>query len=187
LRGFVFEPIRAYLADEWKRAGLKFDQANEACGTASMAGRHYFATSQWCMPTADHYASLQRYANRNGGEYLRRDYEDLRRDYEDLRRPFFASNKMPYSDVWAFNTSSGEGTHHPAQKPLLLMQHIIISSTRQTDTVLDPFMGSGTTGVACVTSGRKFIGCEIDPAYFDIACRRIEKAQQQQRMEFDAA
>lgn len=47
------------------------------------------------------------------------------------------------------------------------------------DAVLDPFMGSGTTGVAALQMGRAFIGCEIDPAYFDIACRRIEEAQRQ--------
>ena len=178
LRGFVFEPIRAYLDNEWKRAGLTRSQADSACGVTAMASRHYFSPAQWCMPTAEHYASMQRYANQNSGEYLRR-------DYEDLRRPFFASANSLYSDVWQFNTSSGEGTYHPAQKPLLLMQHIINSSTRQTDTVLDPFMGSGSTGVACVTSGRKFIGIEIDPDYFAIACARIENAQRQTRMEFD--
>jgi DNA modification methylase len=47
------------------------------------------------------------------------------------------------------------------------------------DTVLDPFMGSGTTGVACVKLGRKFIGIEIEPRYFDIACKRIEDAYKQ--------
>lgn len=45
--------------------------------------------------------------------------------------------------------------------------------------MLDPFMGSGTTGVACAKLGRKFIGIEIEPKYFDIACRRIEQAQRQ--------
>ena len=52
------------------------------------------------------------------------------------------------------------------------------------ETVLDPFMGSGTTGVACANLGRKFIGIEIEPKYFDIACKRIEEAQRQQRFEF---
>jgi DNA modification methylase len=47
------------------------------------------------------------------------------------------------------------------------------------DTILDPFMGSGTTGVACARLGRSFIGIEIEPRYFDIACRRIEQAQRQ--------
>ena len=48
--------------------------------------------------------------------------------------------------------------------------------------VLDPFMGSGTTGVACMNLGRKFIGIEIEPKYFEIACRRIEDAQRQSRL-----
>ena len=63
---------------------------------------------------------------------------------------------------------------HPHQKPLALLSHLItIVSAR---TILDPFMGSGTTGVACVNLGRKFIGIEIEEKYFDIACKRIEKA-----------
>ena len=50
------------------------------------------------------------------------------------------------------------------------------------ETILDPFMGSGTTGVACIKLGRKFIGIEIEPKYFDIACRRIEEAWNQPRL-----
>jgi site-specific DNA-methyltransferase (adenine-specific) len=57
-----------------------------------------------------------------------------------------------------------------------LMQHIVKVSTRANDVVLDPFMGSGSTGVAAVKEGRSFIGVEIEPAYFEIACRRIEAA-----------
>jgi DNA modification methylase len=65
---------------------------------------------------------------------------------------------------------------HPTEKPVQLMWHV----ARWTDgTVLDPFMGSGTTGVACVKLGRKFIGIEIEPKYFDIACKRIEQAYAQ--------
>jgi len=60
---------------------------------------------------------------------------------------------------------------HPAEKPLLLLEKIL---SKCGTTVLDPFMGSGTTGVACVRLGRKFIGIEMEPKYFDIACRRIE-------------
>jgi DNA modification methylase len=65
---------------------------------------------------------------------------------------------------------------HPTEKPSQLMWAIV----RWTHgTVLDPFMGSGTTGVACAKLGRKFIGIEIEPKYFDIACRRIEQAYKQ--------
>lgn len=67
---------------------------------------------------------------------------------------------------------------HPTQKPVSLVRWSI-KWLRTTGTILDPFMGSGTTGVACAWLGRKFIGIEIDPRYFDIACRRIEEAQRQ--------
>lgn len=67
---------------------------------------------------------------------------------------------------------------HPTQKPIALMRWCI-ERLRTTDAILDPFMGSGTTGVACVKEGRKFIGIEIDEGYFDIACERIRKAYAQ--------
>ena len=74
----------------------------------------------------------------------------------------------------------GESTAHPTQKPIALM-HWCLQRVAG-DVVCDPYMGSGTTGVACAKAGRKFIGVEIDPTYFDIACRRIEDAQRQGRL-----
>lgn len=71
---------------------------------------------------------------------------------------------------------------HPCPKPLALLTGLIEKTTKAGATVLDPFMGSGTTGVACVQTGRNFIGIEIDPTYFAIAERRIEEARQQLRM-----
>ena len=71
---------------------------------------------------------------------------------------------------------------HPNEKPGELMQWCIETLSREGDTILDPFMGSGTTGVACARLGRRFIGCEIEPRYFDIACRRIEEAYRQPRL-----
>lgn len=66
---------------------------------------------------------------------------------------------------------------HPSPKPEILMRWMIENTTHEGDTILDPFMGSGTTGVACVQTGRNFIGIEIDPTYFAIAERRIAEAQ----------
>ena len=77
-----------------------------------------------------------------------------------------------------------EGAEHPTQKPIEVMKW----SLQQFDdarTILDPFMGSGTTGVAAVKLGRRFTGIEIDPGYFDIACRRIEAALKQPDMFID--
>jgi DNA modification methylase len=68
---------------------------------------------------------------------------------------------------------------HPTQKPIALMAWCIERFTHPGDTVLDPFMGSGTTGVACVKLGRNFIGIERDPGYFAIAQKRIAEAQAQ--------
>lgn len=79
-------------------------------------------------------------------------------------------------------TPSGQVKEHPTQKPLKLMRWCIQQLPETSKTILDPFMGSGTTGVACVKLGRKFIGIEIDPKYFDIACKRIRYAYAQPDM-----
>lgn len=70
---------------------------------------------------------------------------------------------------------------HPTQKPVSLMRWCI-EKAGHPQTILDPYMGSGTTGVACMQMGRQFIGIEKEPRYFDIACRRIEQAQKQPDM-----
>ncbi len=74
---------------------------------------------------------------------------------------------------------------HPTVKPLGLIQKYIKICSNKDDIIFDPFMGSGTTGVACVRMGRKFIGCEINPEYFELACRRIEDAHKQTDMFID--
>lgn len=81
--------------------------------------------------------------------------------------------------------SGSVGVHqfgHPTEKPLALMEWCLSHLPANADTILDPFMGSGTTGVACAKLGRKFIGIEIEPRYFDIACKRIEDAYRQPRL-----
>jgi site-specific DNA-methyltransferase (adenine-specific)/modification methylase len=71
--------------------------------------------------------------------------------------------------------------HHPTTKPVELMRWCI-DWIGGAPVILDPFMGSGTTGVACAQLGRKFIGIEIEPKYFDIACERIDNAYRQKRL-----
>jgi site-specific DNA-methyltransferase (adenine-specific) len=68
---------------------------------------------------------------------------------------------------------------HPTQKPAALIVWVLVNSTAPGDTVLDPFMGSGTTGVACAKTGRNFIGIEIDEGYYKIAEKRIREAHMQ--------
>jgi DNA modification methylase len=73
------------------------------------------------------------------------------------------------------------GKEHPTQKPIRVMEWCL-SFLKDAQTILDPFMGSGTTGVACANLGRRFIGIEIERKYFDIACQRIDAAYAQGRL-----
>ncbi len=109
-----------------------------------------------------------------------------------------AADKMlgsPFELAWANKTSGydkivrvlhggvvnadGGKREHPTQKPISVMKQAIEWCCPSAQTILDPFMGSGTTGVACVKLGRKFIGIELEEKYFDIACRRVEQAYKQ--------
>jgi adenine-specific DNA-methyltransferase len=177
LRGFIFEPLRAYLAKEWARAGLTAKDLNEA--TSSQMAGHYLTQTQWALPTEKNYRIMQERANRvKPGEYLRKDYEDLRKDYEDLRRYFDCRAGDQFSDVWNFAPNT-DPTGHPTTKPLELIKYLVRLSVRPGAVCLDPFMGSGTTLVACQRLGRQGIGIELDPDYFDIACRRVDEAARQ--------
>lgn len=83
-----------------------------------------------------------------------------------------------YPTVIASNETA-EKNGHPVPKPVGWMRWLVALTTRRGETVLDPFMGSGTTGVAAVQQGRQFVGIEREPKYFEIACERISRAQAQ--------
>jgi site-specific DNA-methyltransferase (adenine-specific)/modification methylase len=85
---------------------------------------------------------------------------------------------------WRWNGMIRQGNEerfHPTQKPLEVMKWVI-ELCPKSETILDPFMGSGTTGVAAVQMGRKFVGIERDPKYFEIACKRIKLAVSQPQL-----
>ena len=71
---------------------------------------------------------------------------------------------------------------HPTQKPVGIMEWVISHLPQDVETIIDPYMGSGTTGVACVNLKKQFVGIEREQKYFDIACKRIEDAQRQQHL-----
>ena len=150
-----------------------------------------FDPSEWLtfpeviMWGADHYASMLPH-----GRWLAWDKisgASLVDSFSDVE---FAWHSKPgaariISYLWKGVLQDGEkGAQrwHPTQKPIAVMAWCIKQLRRPAEFILDPFMGSGTTGVACVKLGRKFIGIEIDENYFDIACRRIEKAYAQPDM-----
>ena len=94
---------------------------------------------------------------------------------------FIVCNGQWKGGDWQVVAYNGDNEYHPTQKPVPVMawavEHLPCSGT-----ILDPFMGSGTTGVACAMSGRPFIGIEQDEGYFNAACERIENAQRQERL-----
>ena len=203
LRGFVFEPLRAYLAGERDRAGIDNATINAAwCAWKGVSStsqtQKWFSNSCFNPPTAEAYQWLRELFNKGGGEYLRREYEDLRREYEDLRReyedlrqeyeelrrPFFLKQDEQHTDIWSFDAPPNASDRHPCAKPISLMEHIVTASTKPGQTVRDDFMGGGSTGIACIRTGRKFIGIEKDARYFEIARKRMEAELMQGTFDF---
>ncbi len=87
--------------------------------------------------------------------------------------------KVIYQDQIVVPAVISEKIDHPCPKPIKLFRWLISKGTNKGNLILDPFMGSGTTGVACGNLGRKFIGIEIESKYFEIACKRIDQAEWQ--------
>ncbi len=84
-------------------------------------------------------------------------------------------NGFRYADIIKAKRTGNK--YHPTEKPIDLLEIFINESSNQGEVVFDPFMGSGSAGVACVNTGRKFIGMELDKQYFDIAANRIAEAE----------
>ena len=116
----------------------------------------------WNKNPSNHGAQYERIFERNGGAHQK-----------------VFTHYMVNSTVAAMMVGD-ELNEHPSQKPIRLLKRICEQTKGAT--ILDPFMGSGTTGVAALQLGRKFIGVEIDETYFSIACKRIEEAWRQPRL-----
>lgn len=94
------------------------------------------------------------------------------------KKTFVLNSQRYKNNIWEMSVAQNK-TGHPAVFPEALANDHIISWSNPGDVVLDCFMGSGTTGIACINTGRQFIGMEIDPGYFEIAERRINEATEQ--------
>ena len=167
-----FYSIKKYLREERqkvKKAGFSDKDLRLLCGVSLKGGgllSHYWGKSQWMLPTEKHYTSLQKTGHFN------KPYEELRQEYESLRYTF--NNQKTHHDVLDFEVAKKQG--HITPKPVDLLEYIIKTSSNEHDIILDCFMGSGSTGVACANTNRKFIGIELDENYFNIAKQRIEEA-----------
>jgi DNA modification methylase len=166
---------------------------------SNLASAKDYGIAAWDDQTADEAVAMavakSRYAIVFGGNYYHLPPTSCWLVWDKLNTGDFADCELAWTNLqkavrriqyrWngmlrANNEPRGD---HPTQKPLGVMRWSIGHLPDEARTILDPFMGSGTTGVACVQLGRKFIGIELDPGYFDIACRRISDELKRPRLD----
>ena len=175
-----YRPLKDWYAAEKARLGLTdkdiAEKYTEATGKKPYMLRHYFQDSQFSIPTREVWKTV--YEPLGFGksyEELRKSYEELRKSYEELRN-YHRCDPM-HCNIWHVPPVPSNGRLHTCQKPLEILERLINVSCPPGGTVLDCFMGSGSTGVACVNTGRNFIGIEKDEKYFEISKNRIAEAK----------
>jgi len=102
-------------------------------------------------------------------------------NYEELRK---MNNGKQMKNVWTIPAPNGEEKKfgkHPTQKPLKLLERIIIASTKENDLIFDPFAGSSTTGVAAINLNRRFVGCELENKYIEISILRLKESLERRK------
>ena len=176
-----YKPIKDWYAAEKMRLGLT--DADIAAKYTAVTGkkpymlRHYFCDSQFEIPTRRIWETVYRPLGFGKSyEELRKSYEELRKSYEELRNVHHCD--AMHCNIWRVPpVPSGPSRLHTCQKPLEILERLVRVSSNPGDVVLDCFMGSGSTGVACVREGREFVGIERDAEYFERARAWIEAEQ----------
>ena len=180
----VFSPFGRYMQGEWERAGWRAGALGRAIGRDSALPTRWAEGSS--MPSPEDYEKVKSILNSKAGGYLLREYEDLRREYEDLRRPFAAESREVSTDIWSFGTVPPYPGKHPCEKPQDMLRHMIQCSTREGDTVLDPFAGSGSTLIAAKSLGRKAVGIEMSEQHCEQIVKTLTTQPEQLAFEFTA-
>ena len=179
-----FQTLRKYFQELQEYIGLGLKKINETVGHRRAEHCFYWKTTQWDLPTKetyqelidaftiDEWAGYKKYeALRHEYEALRHEYEALRHEYEDLRRVY--NHQLGIYEVIDIPIiNNNENTKHPTTKPVELFEILIKTSSNPADVVFDPFLGSGTTLLACRKTNRIGLGCEISPEYEPIIASR---------------
>ena len=136
-----------------------------------LSADHWFRySSDYRIPTEQNYKRLQEITG-----CFQKPYSEIKQTFLREKNNLCTFNTgVLESDVLYGNLS--EKRVHPTQKPVALLEKLLLAYSNEGDTVLDNCMGSGSTGVACVHTNRQFIGMELDPRYFEIASKRINEA-----------
>lgn len=173
-------PLRQYAERVLAVCGGDLKAINARLGHRRAEHFFYVESTQFGLCTEQTYAQLCEVYGLARMEWFK-PYAEL----EEINRRFNRRFNLPEGQKYKSNVlqyRKDYSGHHPTQKPVALMQDLVKTYTDPGDAVLDFTMGSGSTGVACANTGRRFIGIEREPKYFDIACRRIDDAQRQGRL-----
>ena len=176
-----FKNLRKYSKELQNFIGLKIGAINKKLKHRKAEHFFYHSSTQWDLCTIEVYKELIKLFNIDKWEGFR-EYEDLRKEYESLRQEYESLRYIHnldtnHNNIWKSKAKRNNGKLHACEKPVDILERIIRTSSNEGDVVLDCFAGSGSTGVACLNTNRKFIGIEKDDKYFDIAKQRIEDVQ----------
>ena len=172
-------PLREYFYTEYEKTGLTYKEINRDYLGTTFEGGGGMAYNMLCrtrlyfsMPTKDAYNRLQKTG------YFNKPYEDLKIEDEAFKNRMKSTFNLWEGKKYKSNIlkyKKDYDGHHPTQKPVLLLEDLIQTFSNENDLVVDLTMGSGSTGVACVNTKRKFIGIEQNEDYFNIAVSRTNE------------
>ena len=165
-----FNAYLNYMTKEKNKLGWTNKQINDFLGYKSISSHWFWQDSEMTKQPQPRFISFNDYKKLQETGYFKKPYEDLRKEYEDLRYTF--NNLKENHSVMNYEVVKKQG--HITPKPVDLLEYLIKTSSNEGMTVLDCFMGSGSTGVACLNTNRNFIGIELNDKYFEIAKNRIE-------------
>lgn len=166
--GEQYAALRRLFRERGRTPPPSYGDYHRAEGLGRAAGEAYLAVDHATL-AAEYERLLREFQQR------RADSEQPRQAYAALRRPFLASPDRPYTDVWHFQSVPQSRGKHPCEKPVPLLEHMVLTSSRPGDVVLDCFMGRASTGVAARRTGRDFIGVDIAPKWCQRGQQRLEQ------------
>lgn len=176
-----WESIRSYLAGEVEKMGWGPKDIQEITGVGMFG--HWFTKSQWAFIPEEHYKKLQAAAGEDVFEEdhaeIEGEFRKFKKSYDELKaefystRAFFDNTHDRMTDVWRFPRVQGEERRdHPTPKDLSMIERMILSSSREKDIIVSPFLGSGTDLIGAHRLKRRLRGVELEPRYFAITIQR---------------
>ena len=172
-----WEPLLNYLKEQKDIAGLKVSDIIEITGKSSAS--HYFTTSQWALPTKEHYEAISSHC---GDKAFNRSYDELKKEHDELKKEFYSTRAYfdnvhdNMRDVWDFPRVTRQERHdHATPKPVIMMERVMKSSLPPKGLCLEPFGGSGSTLMGAEKSGRRCFTMELQPFYVDVIINRWQQ------------